>query len=194
MKTLMVLLLSSIICGDLISQEESYFYQIPDTPALRDAQGVLARMVDGLGFRYFWATYDLREVDLAYKPTPESRTSRETMEHIHGLCVTVSNCIMQKPNVGGQDLGALDYESLRVQTLEVLEEASKELHESKVNIEDLNIVFERNGRSSTHTFWNLMNGPLADAIWHVGQVVSLRRTSGNPFPKGVSVFNGVKRD
>ncbi len=51
-------------------------------------------------------------------------------------------------------------------------------------------------RSGTveYPFWNNINGPIADAIWHVGQVVSFRRSSGNPFPKGVSVLTGKKRD
>jgi hypothetical protein len=38
----------------------------------------------------------------------------------------------------------------------------------------------------------LINGPITDAIYHTGQVVSFRRTSGNPIPKGVNVFLGVK--
>jgi len=42
-------------------------------------------------------------------------------------------------------------------------------------------------------FWNVINGPISDAIWHTGQVVSFRRTSGNPFPKGVNVLTGKKR-
>jgi len=38
----------------------------------------------------------------------------------------------------------------------------------------------------------LLNGPIADALTHVGQVISFRRTSGNPIPKGVNVFMGIK--
>lgn len=41
-----------------------------------------------------------------------------------------------------------------------------------------------------HPLWILINGPLADALWHSGQVATLRRAAGNPMPKGVNVFLG----
>jgi hypothetical protein len=40
----------------------------------------------------------------------------------------------------------------------------------------------------------MINGPIADALWHAGQVVTLRRVSGNPINPKVSVFNGRLRD
>lgn len=40
----------------------------------------------------------------------------------------------------------------------------------------------------------MLNGPIADALWHVGQVVSFRRSSGNPFNSKVSVFSGKVRE
>ena len=66
------------------------------------------------------------------------------------------------------------------------------LNYSKDEIEELNIIFEREGKKSRFPVWNLINGPIADALNHTGQVVSFRRTSGNPIPKGVNVFLGVK--
>lgn len=42
-------------------------------------------------------------------------------------------------------------------------------------------------------FWNLLNGPLLDALTHVGQITSWRRIAGNPQPKGVNVFLGIKK-
>ena len=63
---------------------------------------------------------------------------------------------------------------------------------SETQLEYLNIIFERGGKQTKFPVWNLINGPIADAIYHTGQVVSFRRTSGNPIPKGVNVFLGVK--
>ena len=40
-------------------------------------------------------------------------------------------------------------------------------------------------------FWYWINGPLADALTHVGQITSWRRISGNPQLKGVNVFIGT---
>jgi hypothetical protein len=56
----------------------------------------------------------------------------------------------------------------------------------------MSIIFDRKGKISNFPIWNLMNGPLEDAIYHTGQIVSFRRTAGNPIPKGVNVFLGVK--
>jgi len=36
----------------------------------------------------------------------------------------------------------------------------------------------------------MMNGPLADAIYHVGQIVVFRRANGNPQNPRVNVFMG----
>ena len=43
-------------------------------------------------------------------------------------------------------------------------------------------------------FWNIINGPISDALWHCGQVVMLRRASGNPFNSKVNVFSGKLRE
>ena len=48
--------------------------------------------------------------------------------------------------------------------------------------------------STSFPFWNIINGPISDALWHCGQVVLLRRSSGNPFNSKVSVFSGKLRD
>ena len=39
-------------------------------------------------------------------------------------------------------------------------------------------------------FWNNINGPIEDAVWHVGQVVTFRRSSGNPLNSKASMLNG----
>ena len=59
-------------------------------------------------------------------------------------------------------------------------------------LQTLKIIFDRGGEHSEFPAWNLINGPISDALYHTGQVVSFRRTSGNPIAKGVNVFLGVK--
>ena len=51
------------------------YYEIPAYPEVYSQGTVTARMIDGLGFRYYWATEGLREVDLKFKPNDEARTS-----------------------------------------------------------------------------------------------------------------------
>ena len=45
-------------------------------------------MIDGLGFRYYWATHGLRPEDLNYKPSETNRTIEETIDHIYNLSLS----------------------------------------------------------------------------------------------------------
>lgn len=165
------------------------YHQIPDYPAEYTASNVAARMVDGLGFRYYWATKDLRKEDLAYKPSEEARTTRQTLDHIYGLTITIMHAPQSKINSSPQE--ELSFEELRKSTLENIALASKLLKEGKEgDIDGYKIIFKRGDNTTEYPFWNMINGPIADAIYHVGQVVAFRRASGNPIQKGVRMLTG----
>jgi hypothetical protein len=180
--------------SDLSAQDHPYFYEIPEAPQEYHASTVAARLVDGLGFRYFWATEGLREEDLAFRPTPESRSSFETLQHIEGLTSLVLNAVLQRPNEGSAADSQPSFNELREMTLDHLQRASTLLRVEDTDLEKFPLVFKRGDTTSEYPFWNLINGPISDALWHVGQIVSHRRTSGNPMPGGVSVLRGTKRD
>ena len=61
------------------------YYEIPDAPEVYNAATVTARMVDGLGFRYYWATEGLRPEDLAYEPGNGGQSCSTVVEHVLGL-------------------------------------------------------------------------------------------------------------
>ncbi|HHM21224.1 MAG TPA: hypothetical protein ENJ20_04280 [Bacteroidetes bacterium] len=169
------------------------YYEIGEYPAEYTDATVAARMIDGLGFRFYWATEGLRPQDLAFRPNEEARTSEETIDHIYDLSYMILNAVLQKPNSGGGE-GEMTFAEKRKKTLENLKTASDILKKSgKGDLEKYKIIFKRGDRISEFPFWNLINGPIADAIWHCGQVVSFRRSSGNPFHSGVSVFSGKIR-
>lgn len=171
------------------------YQTIPDYPDEFNACTVVARMVDGLGFRYYWATEGLRDEDLQFKPSEEARTTGETIQHIYGLCSVVLNSVKKVPNIRPSEQKEMTFEERRKATLLFIKEASDILKSSDPKeMEEFNIVFQRGETSSEFPFWNQLNGPLADAIWHVGQVVSLRRSSGNPFNSKVSMFSGKVRE
>jgi len=188
----------SIIAQTEINMENNQelpYYQIPDYPENFTAATVAARMIDGLGFRYFWATENLRDEDLNFKPNDEARTVEETLGHILSLSEVILNATKNEPRIRPAPEQVLTFEKLRRQTLENCNEASDILKANpEKSLEEYNIIFERSGTTSEYPFWNLINGPIADAIWHVGQVVSFRRSSGNPLNPKVSVFNGKLRD
>jgi hypothetical protein len=167
---------------------------IPEYPGTFDEHTVAARMVDGLGFRYYWATEGLQPEDLSYKPSADARTSMETLAHIHGLCNVLLNAVMQKPNTRAEEK-EWSFEDLRKETLLAIKGASDRLKAAAPgDMENFSIVFRRGEQTSEFPFWNMLNGPLADALWHVGQVVSMRRGSGNPISPKVSVFSGTVRE
>ncbi|MEO9485437.1 MAG: hypothetical protein ABJG47_18400 [Ekhidna sp.] len=164
-----------------------YYYEIPTAPTEYTAGSVAARVVDGLGFRYYWGTEGLRQEDLGFKPSDEARTIEETMDHIVSLTQILVDAVNEKP-FGGVDLEGKSYEDKRNMTLRNIREAGEKLKKSSSeDLERYDMIFSS---SNEFPFWNLLNGPIADAINHVGQIISIRRTSGNPYNQNISVLRG----
>jgi hypothetical protein len=42
-------------------------------------------LVDGIGFRYRWATEGIDEGSLGFRPAPDCMSLGELLQHIHGL-------------------------------------------------------------------------------------------------------------
>lgn len=169
------------------AQDKLPYYQIPEAAKEFTPGTTASRMVDGLGFRYYWATEGLTQKDLAFQPNAEARTTSETIDHILGLSQVILNATLKVAN--GAKQPQMTFAEKRKKTLLNLQQASKVLRESK-DISQYKMIFG----DKKFPFWNAINGPIADAIWHTGQVVSFRRSSGNPFPKGVSVLRGTKSE
>lgn len=165
------------------------FYQIPEYPVSFSAPNVLARTIDGLGYRYYWATEELTEIDLAYKPSEDGRSAAETLDHLHGLSLFIANSISGKPNIRPRPAAPEPWLDIRKETLDNLKMASDLLKEME-DIDALKIQFQRGENISEMSLWHLFNGPLADALYHVGQIVVFRRSAGNPMHPGVNVFMG----
>ncbi|MEL6195276.1 MAG: hypothetical protein AAFR66_24680 [Bacteroidota bacterium] len=170
------------------------FKEIPSAPETYSAGTVAGRMIDGLGFRYYWATEGLRAEDLSYKPSDDARSARETLEHLYGLSETIVNAPQQLPNIrpATPAWSTLSFEELRKMTLENFQKASELVKEPEENMEDYKVIFKRGENQADFPYWNMLNGPIADALTHVGQIVSFRRASGNPIYPGVNVFLGTK--
>lgn len=189
-----IMLMTFVSYINVSAQKQPYYYQIPEAPAEYTAATVAARMVDGLGFRYFWATEGLAEKDLAFKPSEDARTTLETLQHIDGLTFVLLNAVNKRSTTGSSGFEKLSFEELRTKTLLQIQQASEILKQPGTKLEELDMIFERTSNKQEYPFWNLVNGPIADALWHVGQVVTFRRSSGNPLPKGVNVLQGTKTD
>lgn len=152
------------------------------------AETVVGRMIAGLGFRYYWGTDSLRAEDLAYKPSSDSRSTLDLLEHIYGLTEMVIYTFEGKEYPTGTHYN-LTFEAYRSGTLMNL----KKIHDLLISgstISKLSVKINYNGQTMVFPFWNAINGPISDAIWHTGQVVSNRRASGNPFNGKAQVFLG----
>ncbi len=195
MKTVYLLFSFTIILiGMSLGQNDTLpFKEIPPAPETFTAGTVAGRMIDALGFRYYWATKDLRAEDLSYKPSEDSRSARETLEHLYGLSETIVNAPQQLPNIRPAtiDWATLTFDELRSMTLENIKKASELVKQSEGNMEDYKVIFKRGENQADFPYWNMLNGPIADALTHVGQIVSFRRASGNPIYPGVNVFMGT---
>lgn len=199
MKILGTLLFTFVIHSITLAQQMnpiSYYSQIPDYPETYTATTVVARMVDGLGFRYYWATEGLRPEDLTYTPNEEARTLEETINHILGLSNVIINSVTNTPNVSESgEQAILTFEEKRAKTLDNLKRTREILMTSSAeDLSQFSLVFQRSDSSTEYPFWNQINGPISDALWHTGQVVSLRRSSGNPFDSKVSLLQGKRRE
>lgn len=196
MKTIYITCFFFITCSSLQGQDKTLpYYEIPPYPENFTAGTVAARMIDGLGFRYYWATDGLRKEDLVYKPNPEARTSEETLTHIYEMSVTIVNATTSTPNVSQVDKPKLPFEEMRKRTLENLKAASNKLMTTAdMEMEDYKIIVKNDSNTKAYPFWNHINGPIADCLWHVGQIVSFRRSSGNPISEKINVFTGKVKD
>lgn len=164
------------------------FAEIGPYPEDYSAQGVMHQLISGLGYRYYWASEDLRAEDLNYRASEDSRSTREILEHIYGLSATIA-ATLEGGVAEAANKDKMTYTFLRAETLTNLERAVVAL-ERVEDFSGLAVKIVRPDQAYEFEFWHLINGQISDAIWHSGQVVMNRRVSGNPLRLGVNVFLG----
>lgn len=175
------------VCQGQEEKNELPYYEVPNYPENYTAGTMAARMVDALGFRFYWATDSLTAKDLAYRANKEGRSTKETLKHIYDLSKVIVNSTLKQPNT--REAEDFTYEELRIKTLNNLKTAADILRQSD-DVSQYKIIF---GEREI-PFWNQVNGPIADALWHCGQIVIYRRTTGNPINPKVNHFTGKVRD
>jgi len=185
-KIFLLLLVTPLIMN---SQEKLPFYEISDYPESYSQAAMVGRMIDGLGFRYYWATEGLTDKDLNFRLPNESRSSYETIIHIYDLSKMILNTALNLPIDMNPNEG-MEFKEARENTLNNLKKAS-EIFKKTDSFDELKITFLRGDSEKVQfPFWNQLNGPIEDAVWHCGQIVAYRRASGNPISKKISVFTG----
>ena len=133
------------------------FEDISKTPTELTATNILLRVVEGLGFRYRWATENLSEDNIKFRPHPTSMNIEELNVHIFDLINSTFRVF------GGekQNIDSLNsFQQIRKKSLFILEDLSERL--KKMRDEDL-VKMEKN-TSRKLPFWYWINGPIADAL------------------------------
>ncbi len=174
-------------------QNELPYTSIPEAPDTYTPGTVVSRMIDGLGFRYRWATEDLTGEDLTYEPGNEGRTIAGILNHIHGLSLVIVRSAEKKSRDFTTEQAEMTLQEKRLATLQNFERASQ-LFKETTDLNEHPVIFIREKGTFDFPFWNNINGPIEDAIWHAGQVVVLRRSAGNPINPKVNVFLGKLND
>lgn len=187
-RSLFLVLVTFTTCLSYGQDDNIPYYEVPDHPEEYTAGAVAARMIDALGFRFYWASYGLTEKDLNYRANEKGRSTQETIEHIYGMSKTILNSALIKPN-GRSENEDLSFEAMRKQTLVNLKTAADIIRKSD-DMSQFKIIF---GQREI-PFWNNINGPISDCLWHCGQIVSYRRSSGNPINPKINHFTGKVRN
>jgi len=153
------------------------YHHLPDYPDHLSGTAVLTRMLDGLGFRFYWATEGLRAEDYAFRPAKDTMSIGELVAHVWELVNWVSSSALKKPYEKPKDGPATRAEALSI---------IHDLRETLIAMSDKDLD---RLRIRDRPFWNIVNGPLSDALTHTGQINSFRRLAGNPVA-GANVFLG----
>jgi len=171
------------------------YHQIPDYPEDYSSGNIVGRMIDGLGYRYYWATKGLNNSDLDFKPSENGRTVLETLQHIYGMSEMILESPKGEPSIRPKDFSKYSFEELRTNTLKNLEAASNIIkgNDSKA-VSEYKVTFQRGGKQTDFPYWNMLNGMLSDCIYHTGQLVVMRRSNGNPQNPKVNVFIGKTKE
>lgn len=164
------------------------YHKIPSPPETTSATTVLIRLIDGLAFRYKWAVNGLTETNLTFKPCNSSMSIIELLHHIYDLTL-VTNQVLNNLTVEKNNK-TKSANFLTTETLHLYRKISTKLK----NMSDTDLercTFKPKNNTDEFPFWNLINGPIADSLTHVGQITSWRRIDGNPIAK-INPFLGEK--
>ena len=78
-QTFLALIFCSIFCTIILAQENDLPFKDITVFSEKFTNGTFARMIQGLGFRFYWAMEGLRGADLAHRFSKESKTTEQTI-------------------------------------------------------------------------------------------------------------------
>jgi hypothetical protein len=149
---------------------ENRYYTIPATPNEISATNIICRMLAGLGFRFYWATEGLTEETFAFRPCKGARSVGETVEHVWDLLNWIARSIGPTRKTKPNEARLLREDVLEL--ISIIEDSFSKMDNKKL------------AKLQIHkqSFWHIINGPLSDALTHIGQIATMRRIVGSRVP------------
>jgi len=144
------------------------YHTLPRAPDHITAANVIARILAGIGFRFYWVTDALTQKTYEFQPGPDARSILETVDHIWELL----NWLYRAMDAKGtpKPAGALPLREATLDLIARLEEAFSEMEQEELAA--IQVLKE--------PFWPVLNGPLSDVLTHIGQIAMMRRMAGSP--------------
>jgi hypothetical protein len=165
--------------------EDLPFKRIDSYPAQLNGPSVIARLLDSLGFRFYWATEGLTDREYGFSPGQGCQSIGQLVGHIWSLANWTGIAVF-----GQSENRPQKPQMQREHALRML----RKLREHIVALDDQALEAIT---IDDYPFWHVINGPIADALTHVGQINAFRRLAGNPTPKA-GLFtcepSGARRD
>jgi hypothetical protein len=149
-------------------QLPDYFRRYPPEPDELSVSNSIARLIDGLGYRLYWALEGLTDQDCQYRVSPDGNSIHDILWHIFGLLNWIHL------HVYGHQLSRPA--NILDQGCEALSVLAK-MRQHFIQIDDREL---QSYKLEEMSFWSYINMPLSDALSHVGQVRIMRRGAGNP--------------
>ncbi len=160
--------------------------KIPEPPSAMNASSILVRLVDGIGFRYRWATEGMKEEDMGFQPCDGSMEVWKLLAHINGL-LNVSEAFLTGSEIAQiQPVSLEERRKLTLDTVVRIREALIELDDDYL----AERLYKVPWAQDELPIWYVINGPLSDTLTHIGQIASWRRINENPI-LGANVFFGT---
>ena len=149
---------------------------MPTPPGNASAATVFAHTLDAAGFRYYWASSGIHEAAFSFAPAPECMTLGELVQHTEQLAAWMHLNLVGTAAAASGD----GPKTARSNTLQSLAASSAKVR--AMTDEELMGVRVVRPDQEDLPVWNLLNGPLADFLTHVGQISTWRRIAGCPAP------------
>ena len=170
MKAKAVIFMFFLFISLFIQAQEGYkelpYYELPKYSKEIGSEGIMARMIDELGVKYYWATEGITDNDL-YDEFDTPNTSKYLLENLYQLSELMLSYTLKKEVLLINNIESLPLEEIRSKTLFKIKYCS-------------DVVLNKTTPNEVLP-WDILNKPLADFLWYCDQLIANRSQSENPY-------------